>query len=170
MRSCWGPMARFPIWDYRGQQLPLVLGGSGIKRAQPGPAWSQQRASRISRCSDLAVQDALKNHTQIVLTLGQSPTWASARPTEPSFYGVGAPAEPKDVNDWINHLQTVATRYRGKIFNSDLITALELGSLVELAETVVAGALARQESGKQSDEVKTRLDEIIRLLEAAGGR
>jgi len=35
---------------------------------------------------------------------------------------------------------------RGKVFNTDLITALELGSLVELAETVVAGALAREES------------------------
>jgi len=35
---------------------------------------------------------------------------------------------------------------RGKIFNTDLVTALELGSLVELAETVIAGALARQES------------------------
>ena len=34
----------------------------------------------------------------------------------------------------------------GKVFNTDLITALELGSLVELAETVVAGALAREES------------------------
>ncbi len=31
-------------------------------------------------------------------------------------------------------------------------------------------ALARQESGKQSVEVKSRLEEIIRLLEAAGGR
>ena len=30
--------------------------------------------------------------------------------------------------------------------NTDLIIALELGSLVELAETVVAGALARTES------------------------
>jgi succinate dehydrogenase / fumarate reductase flavoprotein subunit len=35
---------------------------------------------------------------------------------------------------------------RGKIFNTDLVTALELRSLVELAETVIAGALARQES------------------------
>src|SRR2546429_682277 len=35
---------------------------------------------------------------------------------------------------------------RGQVFNTDLITALELGSLVELAETVVAGALAREES------------------------
>jgi len=33
-----------------------------------------------------------------------------------------------------------------KTFNTDLISALELGSLVELAETVVAGALAREES------------------------
>lgn len=31
-------------------------------------------------------------------------------------------------------------------------------------------ALARQESGRQSMEVKSRLEEIIRLLEAAGGR
>src|SRR5207249_6570431 len=35
---------------------------------------------------------------------------------------------------------------RGRVFNTDLITALELGSLVDLAETVVAGALARSES------------------------
>jgi succinate dehydrogenase / fumarate reductase flavoprotein subunit len=35
---------------------------------------------------------------------------------------------------------------RGRQFNTDLITALELGSLVELAETVVAGASARKES------------------------
>ncbi|MFQ5931103.1 MAG: FAD-binding protein [Nitrospiraceae bacterium] len=34
----------------------------------------------------------------------------------------------------------------GKIFNTDLIQALELRSLVEVAETIVAGALAREES------------------------
>ena len=34
----------------------------------------------------------------------------------------------------------------GKIFNTDLIQALELRSLVEIAETIVAGALAREES------------------------
>jgi succinate dehydrogenase / fumarate reductase flavoprotein subunit len=47
-------------------------------------------------------------------------------------------------------LKARATRVRledtGRIFNTDLITALELGSLVELAETVVVGALAREES------------------------
>src|SRR5438034_6965738 len=35
---------------------------------------------------------------------------------------------------------------RGRVFNTDLVTALELGSLVDLAETVVVGALARKES------------------------
>jgi succinate dehydrogenase / fumarate reductase flavoprotein subunit len=35
---------------------------------------------------------------------------------------------------------------KGRAFNTDLIAALELGSLVELAEIVVAGALAREES------------------------
>ena len=50
----------------------------------------------------------------------------------------------------VKSLKTRAGRVRlddrGKIFNTDLVTALELGSLVELAETVIAGALARQES------------------------
>jgi succinate dehydrogenase / fumarate reductase flavoprotein subunit len=35
---------------------------------------------------------------------------------------------------------------RGKIFNTDLIQALELQALLEVAETIVAGALAREES------------------------
>jgi len=34
----------------------------------------------------------------------------------------------------------------GKVFNTDLLHALELGSLLEIAETMVAGALAREES------------------------
>ncbi len=35
---------------------------------------------------------------------------------------------------------------KGRVFNSDLIQALELNCLVELAETIVAGALVREES------------------------
>jgi succinate dehydrogenase / fumarate reductase flavoprotein subunit len=40
----------------------------------------------------------------------------------------------------------VLVQDKGQIFNTDLIQALELQSLVELAETIVAGALSRQES------------------------
>jgi succinate dehydrogenase / fumarate reductase, flavoprotein subunit len=50
----------------------------------------------------------------------------------------------------MKNLKARASRVRlddhGKIFNTDLVTALELGSLVELGETMIAGALAREES------------------------
>jgi succinate dehydrogenase / fumarate reductase flavoprotein subunit len=42
--------------------------------------------------------------------------------------------------------ERVRLKDNSRTFNTDLISALELGSLVELAETVVAGALAREES------------------------
>ncbi len=35
---------------------------------------------------------------------------------------------------------------RGKVFNTDLIQALELSALIDVAETIVAGAIAREES------------------------
>jgi succinate dehydrogenase / fumarate reductase flavoprotein subunit len=50
----------------------------------------------------------------------------------------------------MKNLKARASRVRlddhGKIFNTDLVTALELGSLVELGESMLAGALAREES------------------------
>ncbi len=42
--------------------------------------------------------------------------------------------------------ERVKLQDKGKIFNTDLIQALELSCLVEVAETIVAGALAREES------------------------
>ena len=42
--------------------------------------------------------------------------------------------------------EQVFVQDRGKIFNSDLIQSLELGSLVEVADTITASALAREES------------------------
>jgi succinate dehydrogenase / fumarate reductase flavoprotein subunit len=35
---------------------------------------------------------------------------------------------------------------RGRIYNTDLLNALEIENLIELSEVVVAGALARKES------------------------
>lgn len=40
----------------------------------------------------------------------------------------------------------VTVQDKGRVFNTDLIQALELQCLVELADTIVAGALAREES------------------------
>ena len=40
----------------------------------------------------------------------------------------------------------VSLQDRGRVFNTDLVHALELQSLADIAETIVAGALAREES------------------------
>ncbi|WP_062461505.1 succinate dehydrogenase flavoprotein subunit [Demequina soli] len=54
----------------------------------------------------------------------------------------------------------VAIHDRGKRFNTDLLEAIELGFLLEIAEVVVAGALARQESrgGHYREDFPTRDD------------
>lgn len=51
----------------------------------------------------------------LLLPLGLTPQWASARPTERSAYGPGAAAEPLAMEDWRIYVRKVAQRYKGKI-------------------------------------------------------
>jgi Ricin-type beta-trefoil lectin domain-like/Glycosyl hydrolases family 39/Carbohydrate binding domain len=64
---------------------------------------------------DRFVNEAQARNMDVVLTLGQSPSWASARPGDVSYIGAGAPAEPRNIQDWRDYVSTVATRYRGRI-------------------------------------------------------
>lgn len=64
---------------------------------------------------DKYVALAEKHNVEILLPLALSPTWASARPAEPSAYSPGFAAEPKDLEDWRNYVRKVATRYKGRI-------------------------------------------------------
>jgi hypothetical protein len=64
---------------------------------------------------DKSVQLAEEHDARVILTLGLTPAWASARPNEPSTYRPGWAAEPKDIEDWRNFVRTVASRYRGRI-------------------------------------------------------
>jgi hypothetical protein len=52
---------------------------------------------------------------EVILTLGQSPTWASSDPSRETFYGAGATAPPKNLADWTNYIKVVAKRYKGRI-------------------------------------------------------
>lgn len=52
---------------------------------------------------------------ELLLPLGLSPGWASARPNEPSSYKPGNAAEAYNLDDWRNYVRTVATRYKGRI-------------------------------------------------------
>lgn len=51
----------------------------------------------------------------IILTLGQSPTWASSDPARATFYGPGATAPPKNLDDWTRYIKVIARRYKGRI-------------------------------------------------------
>lgn len=64
---------------------------------------------------DRYVELATANRVEIVLTLGLTPAWASARPTETSGYRPGNAAEPLMPGDWRRYVQTVAERYKGRI-------------------------------------------------------
>ena len=57
--------------------------------------------------------------------------------------------------------KNIAIHDRGSRFNTDLLEAMELGFLLDLAEVVVAGALAREESrgGHYREDFPTRDDE-----------
>jgi hypothetical protein len=64
---------------------------------------------------DKFVALAQQHNVQLILTLGNTPQWASMRPDEPCLYGMGCGAEPKDPKLWEDYVRTVVQRYKGKI-------------------------------------------------------
>jgi hypothetical protein len=64
---------------------------------------------------DKSLQLAQAHGTDVLLTLGLTPSWASARPQEPSGYKPGYAAEPVDLQDWRDFVTAVATRYKGRV-------------------------------------------------------
>jgi hypothetical protein len=88
-----------------------------------GVAWPQlepQRNQWDFALLDHYVHIAAEHHVEILLTLGLTPAWASAHPNEPSAYGHGNAAEPRDLRDWQDYIRTVVTRYKGVIHNYEI--------------------------------------------------
>lgn len=65
----------------------------------------------LDKYLDLAEQ----HHVGVLLVLGLTPAWASARPREKSAYKPGFAAEPKDLDDWRVYVRTVSQRYKERI-------------------------------------------------------
>jgi hypothetical protein len=87
-----------------------------------------------------------QHHKQMLLTLGQTPTWASSLPTEKSAYGSGAAAPPANLEDWREYVRTVGTRYRGRIqayeiWNEPNLPDFYRGSVEQLAQLTDAAAI-----------------------------
>ncbi len=149
-----------------------------------GVAWADMEVKkndwRFDRL-DRAIEMAIAHDVEVLLPLALTPTWASARPTEPSAYGLGWAAEPRDLNDWRAYVRTMANRYKGKVRyyeiwnepNTDTLYSGSVETLVQLARVtreelnaVDPGAKLVSPSFVFDDGVK-KLD---RFLELGGGR
>ncbi len=67
---------------------------------------------------DREVELAQQHNVEVLLTLGRSPQWASARPREAGRNPnapLGGQAEPRDLEDWRGYIHAVAKRYKGRI-------------------------------------------------------
>lgn len=70
--------------------------------------WSFEALDRLVSAAEL-------RKAKVLLVLGQTPGWASARPQEASPYAPGNAAEPRNIMDWRDYVRVVATRYKGRI-------------------------------------------------------
>jgi len=93
------PVPAWRLWD------------AGVCWPDLQPNRGQWQFDRLDRFVTLAE----KHRTSILLPLGGSPTWASARPQLPSPYQAGFTAEPANIEDWRTYVRTVASRYKGRI-------------------------------------------------------
>lgn len=80
---------------------------------------SRQGQWDFSRLDRYVAMAKIKN-VEILLPLGLSPQWASARPYEKSGYSPGFAAEPKNIEDWRHYVHTVASRYKGRIHQYEI--------------------------------------------------
>jgi len=83
-----------------------------------GVAWKDlEPASGVFNFSllDQYVAVAQEHSTEILLTLGYTPQWASQRPQEPSDGGPGSSAPPSDIGSWDKFITALVTRYKGRI-------------------------------------------------------
>jgi len=79
------------------------------------PDIEPQRGSWNFSVLDAYLKLAKAHHVQVLLPLGLSPKWASARPYESSIFGPGKAAEPRILSDWDEYVRKVAEHCKGKV-------------------------------------------------------
>lgn len=84
------------------------------------PNLEPQRGQWHFEMLDRYVSLAEQHHVNLLLPLGLSPTWASARPAERSVYQPGNAAEPRNIEDWRKYVSMVASRYKGRIHEYEI--------------------------------------------------
>jgi len=124
------PFGALRLWDAR------------VSWPQLEPERGRWEFARLDEYLALAEQHGV----EVLLPLGLTPTWASARPDEKSAYNgagvsrdTGWAAEPRDFADWDNYVRTVARHCRGKVrtyevWNEPNATGFYTGTVDQLVE------------------------------------
>ena len=89
---------------------------------------------------------AAAHGANVIVPLGLSPRWASARPNEPSVYQPGFAAEPLDVGNWREYVAVVAAHCKGRvhayeIWNEPNSKAFWTGSMRQLIQLTRVASL-----------------------------
>lgn len=116
------PPQYFGLHVHDAANWPSVPFGS-IRLWDAGVSWPQLEPTKGQwnfATLDKFVSVSQQGNVDVHMVLGLSPQWASARPTESSAYNPGNAAEPKDIQDWRDFVQTVATRYKGRIHSYEI--------------------------------------------------
>lgn len=112
------------VTDAAGQPVsggvPWPAAGFGTLRIwqEPRTAWTGLEPAKGQwnwGPLDSIVAAAEQRGIDILLTLGQTPGWASPTPDVVTFFGAGATAPPTNIQDWRDYVTAVAQRYRGRI-------------------------------------------------------
>ena len=108
----------FHAHDPKHVAAAVSIGYNAIRLWDTGTDWAsvapyplQMKFDRIDKY--LFVGE--KAHLKVLLTLGNTPRWASMRPDEKCAYGFGCAAEPGNIEDWRSYVRAIATKYRGRI-------------------------------------------------------
>ena len=133
------------------------LWDSGVSWPQLEPKRGEWHFELLDKYVELAAQ----HHEEILLALGPTPQWASARPNEVSNYQPGNAAEPANLADWRNYVQTVAARYKGKI------TQFEIWNEPHDPKSFSGGVGTLVEMTRQASEIIKSIDQRNTVLSAA---
>jgi hypothetical protein len=117
------PFGTWRLWD------------AGVDWAELEPSENRWDFDLLDSYVELAEQ----HHVEILLTLGQTPRWTSARPDEERVYDNGNASEPLDIETWKIYVATVAKRYRGRsrlyeIWNEPNLQDFYTGNIQNLVE------------------------------------
>lgn len=110
---------------------------------------------------DIAMRLMESRGVDVLLTLGETPTWASSNPSRKGSYVYGQSAAPRKLADWENYVRTVAQRYQGRIRHYELWNEPSVREVDGDGAYFTAGQLV--EMGQSAYQIIKETDPLARL-------